>query len=151
MHESSNNPQPNIHAKHWSKCHNSWHKAGLWLVQIIVKTFYCSCGCGLITDARRRERTKGREAEKRGWKNERRELKKNSDLYMEIIIEEEVSVNYWCVEFSQSTLWDLHHARVLTPEINYYGKARDTKHDQTKQASTKLINVNTIHHCIQCA
>lgn len=109
----------------------------------------------LITDARRRgkqnnyERTKGREAEKRRWKNERRELKKiviciwKESLKRKsvLIIDAEDSV--------QSEIYIMHV--FLTPEIINYGKARDTKHDQMKQASTKLININTMHHCIQCA
>lgn len=46
---------------------------------------------------------------------------------------------------------EIHMHVFLTPQIINYGKARVAKHDQTKQARKKLINVNTIHHWIQCA
>lgn len=64
---------------------------------------------------------------------------------MERIIEEEVGA-----EHSAKVQSEMHIHVFLTPEIINYGKARVAKHDQTKQARTKLINVNTIHHWIQC-
>lgn len=52
---------------------------------------------------------------------------------MERIIEEEVGA-----EHSAKVQSEIHIHVFLTPEIINYGKARVAKHDQTKQARTKL-------------